>query len=64
MSGEELRDRNGNLLGRVVMEGRKQVLCDKNGNRLGEYHADDNVTRDRYGNRIGTGNLLMTLLRP
>lgn len=64
MSGEELRDRNGNLLGRVVMEGRKQVLRDKNGNRLGEYHADDNVTRDRNGNRIGTGNLLMTLLRP
>ena len=44
------------------MEG--EELRDRNGNRLGECHADNNVTCGRNGNRIGTGNLLMTLLRP
>ena len=64
MSGEELRDKNGSLLGRVVMEGGRQVLRDRNGTRLGDYNPADNVTRDRNGSRIGTGNVLMTLLRP
>lgn len=64
MSSEALRDRNGNLLGRIETQDGKQVLRDKVGNRLGEYDSHDNVTRDRIGNRIGTGNLLLTLLRP
>ena len=47
---EDLRDRNGNLLGRIVqrsdgkLEGR-----DKNGNLKGTYDPRQNETRDKNG---------------
>ncbi len=64
MSGETLRDRIGNLIGRIEVDGNKRVLRDKVGTRLGEYSTSDNVTRDRNGTLVGTGDLLLTLLRP
>ena len=47
----------------IQTTGSKQVLRDKYGNRLGEYDARTNRTVDKYGNPVGSGNLLPTLLR-
>ena len=55
---EVLRDRYGNRIAEIQTTGSKQVLRDKHGNRLGEYHANTNRTRDKYGNPVGSGNLL------
>jgi len=32
-------------------------------NRLGSYDSHDGWTRDKYGNPVGRGNLLTTLLK-
>jgi hypothetical protein len=64
MEGSEvLRDKYGNRIGEIQTSGAKQILRDKHGNRLGEYDANTNRTRDKYGNPVGSGNLLLTLLR-
>ena len=64
MEGSEvLRDKYGNRIGEIQTTGRKQVLRDKNGNRLGEYDPHTNRTTDKYGRLVGSGNLLVTLLR-
>lgn len=62
-SAEDLRDRNGNLLGRItersnhVLEGR-----DRNGNLRGTYDPRSNETRDWNGNLVGHGNMLSSLV--
>ena len=64
MNGSEiLRDRHGNKLGEVVIRGSVSTLHDKHGDRLGQYDTHDGFTRDKYGNVIGRGDLLATLLR-
>jgi hypothetical protein len=60
---EVLRDKHGNRVAEIQTTGSKQVLRDKYGNRLGEYDAHTNRTVDKYGNPVGSGNLLLTLLR-
>ena len=60
---EELRDRHGNLIGIIEINGSRRTLRDKAGNRLGEYNSGDNWTRDKQGNPVGQGDLLTTLLR-
>jgi hypothetical protein len=63
VTAEDLRDRNGNLLGRIterssgVLEGR-----DRNGNLRGTYDPRTNETRDKSGNLVGRGNLLSNLI--
>ena len=63
MSAEDLRDRNGNLLGRItnLSDGRME-LRDRNGNLKGYYTPKSNETRDRNGNLVARGNMLVTLL--
>ena len=61
---EVLRDGRGNRIGEIETVNVKQILRDRHGNRLGEFDPGNNVTRDHNGNRIGTGNLLVTLLKP
>jgi hypothetical protein len=64
MNGNEiLRDRHGNKLGEVVIRGSISTLHDKHGDRLGQYDTHDGFTWDKYGNVIGRGDLLATLLR-
>jgi hypothetical protein len=60
---EILRDKYGNRFAEIRTTGSKQILRDKYGNRLGEYDAHTNRTVNKYGNLVGTGNLLTTLLR-
>ena len=64
MQGTEiLRDKYGMRIGEIRIEGSKQTLWDKHYNRLGSYDANDDWTRDKYGNFVGRGNLLVTLLK-
>jgi hypothetical protein len=64
MTGREvLRDKYGNILGEIRIDGSKQTLRDKYFNPLGSYDAHDDWTRDKYGNPVGRGNLLTSLLK-
>ena len=64
MTGHQvLRDRHGNRIGEIEINGSKRILRDKAGNRLGEYDSQSDQTRDKYGNPVGQGDLLTTLLR-
>ena len=64
MQGTEiLRDKYGMRIGEIRIEGSKQTLWDKHYNRLGSYDSHDDWTRDKYGNFVGRGNLLVTLLK-
>jgi hypothetical protein len=63
MADQELRDKTGNLLGKIkTLAGGKLELRDKTGNLKGSYNPKNNETRDKTGNLVGKGNLLTTLL--
>jgi hypothetical protein len=48
-----LRDKYGNRIGEIQIDGSKQVLVDRYFVRLGSYDSHDNLTRDKYGNVVG-----------
>jgi hypothetical protein len=58
-----LRDKYGVVLGEIRVEGSTQTLWDRHFNRLGDYDTRTDWTRDKYGNVVGRGNLLTTLLK-
>ena len=58
-----LRDQYGNKIGEIQTDVSKQVLVDRYFARLGSYDSHDNLTRDKYGNVVGRGNILVSLLR-
>ena len=60
---ELLRDRYGTIIGQIVAEGSRQTLRDRYGYLLGWYDSSNNLTHHLYGNIIGRGNVLMTLLK-
>lgn len=62
MSTDNLRDRNGHLLGKIKEVSGDYQLRDANGRLLGRYDPKTNVTRDRNGKLVGRGNLLATLI--
>lgn len=62
MSTQEIRDRNGKLLGTLYIYSDYQEIRDRNGTYKGKYDGKNNETRDRNGTYVGSGNLLMTLL--
>ena len=52
-NAEELRDRNGNLLGKIQhLNDTRVELRDRNGNLKGYYNPKQNETRDRNGNLV------------
>jgi hypothetical protein len=59
---EFLRDKYGNMVAQVSVDGSRHTIRDKYGNLLGWYDDDTGWTRDRYGNPVARGNLLTTLL--
>ena len=59
---EYIRDRYGNIVGQLWADGSRCMLRDKYGNLLDWFDYDTGWTRDTYGNPIGRGNLLTTLL--
>ncbi len=61
---QELRDRNGYLLGRITeTSSTRHEIRDANGYLLGYYNPQTNETRDANGYLVGRGNLLASLLR-
>ncbi len=61
---QELRDRNGHLLGRITeTSSNRHEIRDANGYLLGYYNPESNETRDANGYLVGRGNLLASLLR-
>jgi hypothetical protein len=58
-----LRDRYGEKLGELVFKGSRTTLRDRYGYKLGSYDSDTNLTRDTYGNLVGKGDLLTSLLK-
>ena len=65
MTGHQvLRDKFGNRIGEIEINGSKHILRDKTGNFLGSNMiAHDNWTRDKFGNPVAKGDLLVTLLK-
>ncbi len=61
---QELRDRNGYLLGRIIVSSStRHEIRDANGYLLGYFNPQTNETRDANGYLVGRGNLLASLLR-
>ena len=62
MSEQILRDNHKNLIGYIKEESNQLVIRDKHRNLLGYYDPKTNITTDKHRNKVGTGNLLTTLL--
>jgi hypothetical protein len=62
MASQVLRDKQGHKLGEIREQGGRLVIVDAQGHRKGEYDPKTNTTRDAQGHRVGTGNLLTSLL--
>lgn len=63
MIEQDLRDRTGNLVGRIRTQyDGKLELRDKFGVLKGVYDPNQNETRDRFGNLFARGNMLAALL--
>jgi hypothetical protein len=62
MSEQILRDKKGNLIAYIKEESNQLVIRDAHRNLLGYYDPKTNITRDKHRNKVGTGNLLTTLL--
>ena len=64
MADQILRRPNGTILGKLVdRSATEQWLYDSAGRCVGIYHKDTNLTKDQAGRLVGTGNLLVTLLK-
>jgi hypothetical protein len=59
---EELRDRNGRLIGIITETGGYLEARDPGGNLKGRYDRRSRTTRDADGMLVGKGNLLAALL--
>ncbi len=64
MATQDLKDSRGFLLGRIVTDQNGlQAIQDAKGFKKGWYDPRTNTTYRANGFRVGTGNLLATLLR-
>lgn len=62
MANQVLRDSRGVKLGEIQETGGKLVIRDARGVKKGEYDPKSNTTRNERGQKVGTGNLLTSLL--
>ena len=60
MSTQVLKDNRGFVIGRIKTQGNKWVIYCNRGFKLGSY--DGKYTYNKSGFKIGSGNLLATLL--
>lgn len=63
MAREAIKDYQGKILGWIEWSGNKKWLSDFYGKRLGYYDQSLNKTFDFYGRQVGSGDIVMTLLR-
>ena len=57
MKAQELKDKNGRLIGRIVESGGKLVVKDKSGRTKGRYAPKTNTTSNISGRKVGTGKI-------
>ena len=62
MKTQELYDRNNRLIGRIKERSGKLEIFDPNNKFKGKYDPNTNTTYDSNNRKVGTGNLLTTLL--
>jgi YD repeat-containing protein len=62
MSEEVIIDKYGYVLAKFEKNGTTTVMYDKYHIRIAQFDSNEGYTRDKYGSKIGDGNLLMTLL--
>jgi len=62
MANQILRDKKGIKIGEIQETGGKLIIRDARGIKKGEYDPKSNTTRNEKGIKVGTGNLLTTLL--
>ena len=62
MANQVLRNNKGVKIGEIQETGGKLVIRDARGIKKGEYDPKTNTTRNERGIKVGTGNLLTTLL--
>jgi hypothetical protein len=62
MANQVLRDRNGVKIGEIQEVGEKLIIRNASGIKKGEYDSKTNTTRNENGMKVGTGNLLTSLL--
>ena len=62
MTVQEIRNKSGQLIGRIESGGSETLeLRDHSGTLLFTYNASANETRDARGSLVGHGNLLASL---
>ena len=57
-----LRDATGKKIGQIEDRGDKLMAYDASGRKVGHWDKSSYITHDAHGRRVGTGNLLATLL--
>jgi hypothetical protein len=63
MADQVLKDSKGYTIGRIVTDSRGvMTIKDAKGYTKGSYDPKTNTTKDAKGYKVGTGNLLTTLL--
>ena len=63
MGDQALRGPGGKLIGKIkTLSDGKMEIRNPGGKLMGKYDPKSNVTRDSGGRKVGTGNLLTTLL--
>lgn len=59
----ELRDHDGNIIGKITTNPNgSQVIRNHNGDIKGVHNPVTNRTSDEFGNTVGYGNILTTLI--
>ncbi|HMT54936.1 MAG TPA: hypothetical protein PKD16_18000 [Saprospiraceae bacterium] len=62
MANQVLKNSKGVKIGEIQETGGKLVIKDAGGVKKGEYDPKTNTTKNYQGVKVGTGNLLTTLL--
>jgi len=62
VANQVLRDKTGKKIGEISELSGKLIIRDATGRKKGEFDPKTSVTRDASGQKVGTGNLLTTLL--
>ncbi|MCL2462289.1 MAG: hypothetical protein FWF44_06445 [Defluviitaleaceae bacterium] len=62
MANQVLKDKTGRKIGEISEFGGKFIIKDATGRKKGEYDPKTNTTKDSTGRKVGTGNMLTTLL--
>lgn len=62
MANQVLKDSRGVKIGEIQETSGRLIIKDARGVKKGEYDPKTNTTKDARGVKVGTGNLLTTLL--